>query len=212
MRVLLKRIIAFSLFIFIIGGITITAKALPIMKDGYQIYDETLKATSIEVAIKEIKNDENYVPLSEISNEYLEEVIKTEDKRFYNHIGIDFIAITRAMYNNLKAGYFAQGGSTITQQLAKNMFFSSEKNYERKFAELLMAFKLEKMLSKKEILELYCNVTYLGDGCYGVKEAAEYYYNTNPKGLTSEQISTLVFSFRNPSKYNPKALEEAISY
>lgn len=212
MRVLLKRTIVFSLFIFIIGGITITAKALPIMKEGYQIYEQTLKATSVEIAIKKIKNDENYVPLSEISNEYLEEVIKTEDKRFYNHIGIDFIAITRAMYNNLKVGYFAQGGSTITQQLAKNMFFSSEKNYERKFAELLMAFKLEKMLSKKEILELYCNVTYLGDGCYGVKEAAEHYYNINPKGLTSEQISTLVFSFRNPSKYNPKALEEAISY
>lgn len=211
MRKLLKKIVIFTMILVVIGGTVISAKALPIMKTGYQMYDKALQEKSIEAVIAEIKSDENYVSLSEISDDYLKEVITSEDKRFYRHLGIDIIAISRAMYNNYKAGAFVQGGSTITQQLAKNMFFSFDKKYERKFAELLMAFRLESMLTKDEILELYCNITYLGEECYGVKEAAEHYYDTTPKKLNYEQISTLVFSFRNPSKYNPNVLK-ALKY
>lgn len=94
------------------------------------------------------------------------------------------------------------------RKIVRKRYFSFEKKYERKFAELLMSFKLKSMLNKDEILELYCNITYLGEDCYGVKEAAEYYYDTSPSKLTFEQISTLVYSFRNPSKYNPNVVRQ----
>jgi membrane peptidoglycan carboxypeptidase len=107
------------------------------------------------------------------------------------------------------AGRFEQGGSTITQQLAKNMYFSFEKKYERKVAELFVAFQLEKELTKDEILELYCNIAYYGEGCYGLKQAAEHYYGVDPLELSEVQIVALVWTLKSPNNYNPNAYKGA---
>lgn len=201
----IKWFIKTSIIFILLIGILIGIKIAPIIVDGYHLYKGALEEKSVKEAILEIQEDKHYISMKEIPKEYIEEVIQTEDKRFYYHYGIDAIAVFRAMYHNVKEKSFVQGGSTITQQLAKNMFFSFDKNLERKVAEAFMAVQLEHQLTKNEILELYCNITYLGEGCYGIQEAAKHYYDTTPKELTKSQITTLVFSFRNPAKYNPKA-------
>ncbi|RPF48818.1 transglycosylase [Hydrogenoanaerobacterium saccharovorans] len=181
----------------------------PVVSTGVEMYQSAVEKTSIQDKIKKIKTKETYVTLDQISQEYLDKVIDSEDRRFYWHCGIDFIATARAMYNNIKAGAFIQGGSTITQQLAKNLYFSFEKKYERKVAELLVALNLETKLTKKEILELYCNITYFGEGCYGIKEAALHYYNVEPSQLTSKQAEALVKTLKAPNNYNPNAILES---
>ncbi|MGB4984723.1 MAG: biosynthetic peptidoglycan transglycosylase, partial [Erysipelotrichaceae bacterium] len=129
--------------------------------------------------------------------------IESEDKRFYTHPGFDVIAIIRATYNNIKARGFVQGGSTITQQLAKNMYFSFEKTLERKVGELLMALKMERELTKNEIMELYINIIYFGEECYGIKEAARHYYNVDVNKLDLKQMKILVETIKSPSAFNP---------
>ena len=95
-----------------------------------------------------------------------------------------------------------EGGSTITQQLAKNLYFTFDKKLERKVAELFVAFQLEHMLTKDEILELYCNVVYFGEGCYGLQEASEHYYNISSDELSVEQASALAFTIKRPNYNN----------
>lgn len=199
-----KRIFIRSFFaLVIIGIILLVAFSAPIIKSGYDMYKNAINNKSLETAIEEVRNKENYIKIKDISKKFTQEVLKSEDKRFYYHYGFDLLATARAMYNNLKAKSFAQGGSTITQQLAKNIYFSFEKKYERKVAELLVSIDLENMLTKEEILELYCNIAYFGEGCYGVKEAANHYYGVEPNALSNEQISALVFTLKSPNNYNP---------
>lgn len=178
-------------------------RVTPTVKEGYQMYENAMAEKSIIQKISEIRADDNYIKIDNISDEYINQLIKVEDRRFYFHAGMDPIAIVRAMYNNFKANDFVQGGSTITQQLAKNLYFSFEKSYERKVAELFVAFDLERLLTKDEILELYCNVVYFGEGCYGIKEAAKHYYNVKPIDISLYQASKLVFTLRAPEIYNP---------
>jgi membrane peptidoglycan carboxypeptidase len=196
-------------FIWIFSLIIISAfilcftKAMPIISSGYKMYQSAVKENSVESVVDNIKEKEGYFKLDTIPKEYIKELIQSEDKRFYYHFGMDPIATTRAMFNNIQAGTFVEGGSTITQQLAKNMYFSFEKKMERKVAEVLVAFELERNYSKDEILELYLNVIYFGEGCYGVKEAANHYYGVEPQYLNEEQIGELVFTIKSPNNYNP---------
>lgn len=189
--------------LFFILTIISAIKVEPFISRGYYMYKQAVTEKSLEERIKEIKHDDSYINLDEISDQYIELVLKSEDKRFYFHPGIDVIATARAMYNNIKVHRFVQGGSTITQQLAKNLCFSFEKKYERKIAELFVAFELEKMLTKDEILELYCNIAYFGENCYGLKEASNHYYNVEPCELSFEQASALVYTLKSPNNYNP---------
>lgn len=179
------------------------SKAMPVISSGYKMYQSAVKENSVEKVVDNIKEKEGYVNLDTIPKDYIKELLQSEDKRFYYHLGIDPIATTRAMFNNVVAGSFVQGGSTITQQLAKNMYFSFEKKLERKVAEVFVAFELERNYSKDEILELYLNVIYFGEGCYGVKEAANHYYGVEPQNLNEEQIGELVFTIKSPNNYNP---------
>ena len=112
-----------------------------------------------------------------------EAVIAIEDRRFYQHFGVDPIGLTRAMFTNLRAGGVVQGGSTITQQLAKNLFLKPDRTFERKVQEVILAFWLEMRLSKKQILELYLNRVYLGAGAYGVDAAAHRYFGKSARDL-----------------------------
>lgn len=197
-----KFIWIFSLIIFSTIILFFT-KAMPVISSGYKMYQNAVKENSVESVVNNIKEKEGYFKLDTIPEEYVKGLLKSEDKRFYYHFGIDPIATTRAMFNNIKAGSFVEGGSTITQQLAKNMYFSFEKKMERKVAEVLVAFELERNYSKDEILELYLNVIYFGEGCYGVKEAANHYYGVEPQYLNEEQIEELVFTIKSPNNYNP---------
>mgnify|MGYP001099153907 CR=1 FL=1 len=207
-RKLLYGVLVVCLACMIAVGCLVT----PVIIRGYDMYKAAVTAVSIDEKVAEIRSDEDYLPLEQISDEYLTSLVKSEDKRFYNHSGIDYLATARAMMNNVRARAFKEGGSTITQQLAKNMFFSFEKKLERKVAELYVVRELENTLSKDEILELYCNVIYFGENCYGIKEAANHYYGVEPSELNSDQVDALVYTIKSPNNYNPNAkLEYAIS-
>ncbi len=206
-----RKIISRTLLVVVmIVGIGMGIKTTPIAMEGYKMYKQAIKETSLSAIIMAVRSDEAYVTIDQISDSFLEQVIESEDKRFYSHSGIDLFATARAMFHNVEAGRFVEGGSTITQQLAKNLYFSFEKQYERKVAELLVARDIEKTLNKDEILELYCNIAYFGEGCYGVKEAANHYYGVEAANLTNEQADALVWTLKSPNNYNPNVYEGAV--
>lgn len=196
----LWRIVRMTLLLAIVVTLIIT---VPIIKTGYDMYKDATTHTRLQVRIERLKSEENYVTLDAISPEFLTQVIESEDRRFYTHNGINLISTTRALIKNVMARSTVEGGSSITQQLAKNMYFSFEKRYERKVAELFVAFDLEKIATKDEILEMYCNIAYFGEGCYGLREATLHYYNLEPLQISSEQAASLVKTLKSPNYYNP---------
>jgi len=143
------------------------------------------------------------VPLSEIPVDLQNAVIAIEDQRFFKHWGADLHAIARAMLSNLKHGQIVEGGSTITQQLAKALFLTREKTIERKIKELLLSLQLEKDYSKEEILQLYLNQIYFGQGAYGVQEAARIYFGKDVEELNLAESALLAGLPRAPSRYSP---------
>ena len=188
----------------------ITSIALLFIGNGYKMYKEAIKEISIEDKIKEIKSKENYTEISDLPQNYINAVLSVEDHRFYNHCGIDLIAIGRATINDIKAMDFVEGGSTITQQLAKNIYFTQDKKFERKIAEVFMAFKIESKCEKDEILELYLNTSYFGDGYYTVREASLGYFGKEPNQMTDYEAIMLAGIPNAPSVYAPtKNLELA---
>ena len=205
MRRLFKGFAMTVLITMLIGAI-VTA---PTVYKGYKLYKAAIKETTIAEKVAEIKRSVNYVDLDDISDYFKDEIIKSEDKRFRFHFGIDPLAIVRAIKNDLLAGSFVEGGSTITQQLAKNMYFDFDKNFERKVAEVFVAFHLEKDYTKDEILEMYLNCIYFGEICYGIKEAANHYYGAVPDNMSKAQADSLVITIKCPNLYNPNEREAA---
>lgn len=134
-----------------------------------------------------------------------EAIISTEDRRFYQHFGFDIIAFTRAMAVNLIKGRYAQGGSTITQQVAKNLFLTPNKNIKRKIQELLLAFWLEHKFSKEQIMALYLNRVYLGAGTYGIEAAANKYFQKTSADLNLKEAAIIAGMLKAPTRYNPIA-------
>ncbi|KJE33759.1 penicillin-binding protein [Thalassospira sp. HJ] len=129
--------------------------------------------------------------------------VSIEDRRFYDHFGIDILGIMRAAWANLTAGRIAEGGSTITQQLAKNLFLSPERSFGRKIEEVLLAFWLEFKFDKQQILSLYLNRIYFGSGVYGIDAAARHYFGTDPRRLNLYEAAVLAGLPKAPSRYNP---------
>lgn len=189
-----------------LAGIVLGVLAFPYIREGYQMYIDATEQMPIEQKVEEIRAQNGYTSIEEISPVFVNTLLESEDRRFYSHHGFDIVSFTRAIAANVATGSFSQGGSTITQQLAKNMYFSFDKQIERKVAELLVAFKLESMYSKDEILALYCSVAYFGQNCYGVKHAAGYYYSTEPLLLDETQSKQLVRALKAPSVYNPSTM------
>ena len=130
-------------------------------------------------------------------------VIATEDRRFYSHHGIDIIGIIRAFVSNIKAGTIVQGGSTISQQAAKNLFLTPDRTFKRKFQELLLAFWLEQKFTKNQILSIYLNRVYLGSGVYGVDAASRKYFGVPAEKLSVFQAAIIAGLLKAPSKLNP---------
>ncbi len=197
---LIKRLIIFIILVILIIGVTIgVIFGIP----GYKMYEDALEKEPIEDKIASIEKKKNYSEFSELPEMYVKAVIATEDHRFYEHKGIDFISVIRAIYNDIKAKDFVEGGSTISQQLAKNIYFTQEKTGKRKIAEILMASKLDNSLSKEKIFELYANTSYFGDGYYTVKSACKGYFNKELREMTDYECIMLAGIPNAPSVYAP---------
>ena len=154
------------------------------------MYKNAISEIDLDTKIEEIKADDDYIVFGELPEEYVDAVISVEDQRFYNHIGVDIISIGRATVTNIQEKRIVQGGSTITQQVAKNMYFTQEKSFVRKVAELFVVYDLEKNYTKEDIFELYVNISYFGDGYYGIGEASVGYFNKLPKFVKSSIITS----------------------
>lgn len=196
-----------ALFILIFILISIPVKIMPIIIDGYTMYQNAVSNLPLDERIDQVRTNDTFVPLESISEVFTSKVIASEDQRFYSHFGFNPITTFKAFINNLKQGKYAEGGSTITQQLAKNLYFSFDKEYERKVAELFVAFQLEQNYTKDEILELYCNIAYFGNGCYGIESASTYYYGVPASNLDEEQSEVLVKTLKSPSLFNPSKIQ-----
>lgn len=144
----------------------------------------------------------NYVPLRQISSHLQKAIVLTEDSGFWNHKGFDWESIEKSARENWEKGEYKRGGSTITQQLAKNMFLSKDKSLFRKGLEALITNKIEKTLTKREILERYLNVVEFGKNIYGVKEASQFYFKKGPGSLSVVEAAFLAMVLPSPEKYS----------
>lgn len=148
--------------------------------------------------------NQKWVPISQISPYLIKAVLIAEDDKFWSHEGFDYEAMQKAMEKDIKSGKFKAGGSTISQQLAKNLYLSPSKNPLRKIAEAVITWRMENVLAKRRILELYLNVAEWGDeGIFGIEAAASHYYGKPASALTAEESARLASVLPNPRRYNP---------
>ncbi|MFN4196860.1 MAG: monofunctional biosynthetic peptidoglycan transglycosylase [Caldimicrobium sp.] len=152
---------------------------------------------------KKIRIKQIWVPLSQVSPYLIKAVLIGEDDKFFRHEGFDFDAIEKAIEANLKAGKIKYGGSTISQQTAKNLFLSPSKNPIRKIHEAILTVRLERTLSKKRILEIYLNIAEWGEGIFGIEAASRHYFKKPAIALTPWESARLAAVLPNPLKYNP---------
>ena len=156
-----------------------------------------------------LQQQTDFCSLKDVPERYISLLICAEDKEFYQHHGICISAIREALKTNIKRKEFVIGGSTITQQLVKNLYFYNYKKIWRKLQEMLLAFIAERVLSKNELLEMYINIIYYGCGQFGITSASAYYFGKHPKDLTFNQIFLLIRIMNGPTKKNPLTYPEA---
>lgn len=195
MKIFKKILLTLLILILVIGSVVLLI--------GFSIYSKSLKEKPLITRVSDITSEEHYIKYDQMSAHYRNAVIAVEDHRYYDHGPVDLIAIGRAIYTNIKNGELQEGGSTITQQVAKNVVLSQEQTWIRKIAEVFASFDLEKNYSKNEIFELYVNTAYFGDGYYGIYEASMGYYHKDPKDLTLAEASMLAGVPNAPSVYAP---------
>ena len=196
------RIIRFFIkLLVLILVIILSVKVGMVCFDGYSMYKSAMEEQSMESRVEEARADSSYADLEYISDDFLNAVISVEDRDFYDHRGVSIKSIGRAVLANMRSGEYSEGGSTITQQVAKNLCFSMEKDMSRKVAELIAAKELEKHYSKDDILELYVNIIYYGDGYMGVGEASMGYFGKAPSELDLNESTLLAGLPQAPSAY-----------
>ena len=199
MKKLLKGILSILLALVVLGIIA-TIAYLGII---YNEVNNEIKSGKIEKIVDGIRSRATYVKKENIDKLYLKAVVAAEDRRYYSHGAVDFIGFSRAMYNNIISLKLKEGGSSITQQLSKNIFLDQKTELERKIKELFYAVELEKRYSKDDILELYVNTSYFGAGYYGIGPATKGYYDKTPEKLNLNEIAFLAGVPNAPSVYNP---------
>lgn len=200
-----------KLFIIIIAAFVLVIAYYFIFPDVSSLKKSSPKKTSFmeyregewKEKGKKIKVRQIWVAISQISPYLVKAVLIAEDDKFWHHEGFDFKAIEKAFEKNIKAGKFKVGGSTISQQLAKNLYLTPSKNPVRKIKEAVLTWRIEKKLSKKRILELYLNVAEWGEGIFGIEAAARHYYGKSASALSPEEAARLASVLPNPWKYNP---------
>lgn len=193
---LIKRLIIIILIIaaFLAGSVYHEAR---------QVYKQAVADVPIEEKVAQIQPIEHYTPYSQLPKTYVEAVIAAEDKRFETHKGYDLLSVGRAVWNNIKSGTLQEGGSTITQQLARNMYFEQDKKISRKLAEIFVAREIEKLYDKDEIFELYVNSIYFGSGYYNIYDASMGYFGKKPSQLSDYEATMLAGIPNAPSVYSP---------
>lgn len=202
-----KALIFLPLFlIFLIcGGIIYTSFFLPGVSELK--YKNPEMTSFMKYRIKQSKGKmkvkKKWVKLSKISPYLIQAVIISEDDRFYSHSGFDIQGIKEAFIKNLKNGKFIRGGSTITQQVAKNLFLTPEKTLSRKIKEAIITWKLERSLTKERILEIYLNIVEWGYGIFGAEAASQFYFGKSCSELNPEEAARLASVLPNPLRYNP---------
>lgn len=159
-------------------------------------------ATGKEIGQRGILHNDA-VPLSDIPDALIKATLATEDRRFFDHYGVDVLGTLRAVMTNVNAGGTVQGGSTLTQQLAKNLFLTSERSLTRKIKELFLSFWLESKLTKHQILKLYFDRAYMGGGAFGVEAAAQLYFGKSVRDVTLAEAAMMAGLFKAPTKYSP---------
>ena len=212
MRVFLKTLFIISVIVVGLGGGAVAGTVWYLLRDlppitGLHEYQPSL-VTRVYSADKQIIGQffverRILVPLAKIPHTLVNAVIATEDSRFFEHRGVDFVGIGRAMLTNILSGRIRQGASTITQQLARSLFLSPKRDFERKVREALLALKIEQLIGKEQILELYLNQIYFGHGAYGVQSAAQTYFNKDVGQLTLGEAAFLAGLPKAPSDYSP---------
>lgn len=178
---------------------------------GYTLYQNVVSEKTLDARVEEVRSMDNFMAYSELPEFYIKAVISVEDHRFEEHWGIDLVAIARAAWTDIKAMSFVEGGSTITQQLAKNILFTQDKKLERKAAEVFAALEIESKYTKEEIFELYANTVYFGSGYYGIGQAAMGYFQKEPCDLTDYEAAMLAGIPNAPSVYSPDVNKELAS-
>ena len=161
-----------------------------------------LDRTGAEIGSRGILHNDA-VPLEEIPDYLIKATLATEDRRFFEHFGVDFIGTARALLENAKANEVVQGGSTLTQQLAKNLFLSSERSIDRKIKEVFLAFLLESRFTKRQILKLYLDRAYMGGGAFGVEAASQFYFGKSVRDINLAEAALLAGLYKAPSKFAP---------
>ncbi|WP_413612944.1 monofunctional biosynthetic peptidoglycan transglycosylase [Bdellovibrio sp. HCB-110] len=194
----MKKVVFFFLGVFTLmaGALACLWMWLPTEKDIKGCL--TTRMYQVELC----PGSKSYVPLKQISSTLQKTIILTEDSNFYNHSGFDWDAIEKNARDGWESGVFKRGGSTITQQLAKNMFLTKDRTFVRKGLEAIITDRIEKTLTKKEILERYLNVVEFGKDIYGVKAAAKYYFQKSPAELSVVESAFLAMVLPNPVKYS----------
>ena len=196
------------LLAFIAGSITfyVIFKDLPsiaALKDYRPSIATRVYADNNELVDEFFLEDRKLIKLADVPKIAIQAFVAAEDARFYQHTGFDLLSMVRAFLKNVEAGRIVQGGSTITQQVAKSLYLSSERSYVRKIREAILAYKIDKYLTKDEIMSLYLNHIYLGHGTYGIEAASEGYFGKRAKYLTLPEASLLAGLPKAPSTYSP---------
>ncbi len=201
---MIKKVVSLVLIVLI-------AVASFFVYSGWKKYDSALSEVPLVKKVASVKKSESYTPLDDVSKTFVQAITSVEDRRFYHHKGVDAIGLLRAIVTDIKKRELAEGGSTITQQLAKNLYFMGEETIDRKIAEMFTAIEIEKNYSKEEILELYINVIYYGSGYYNIYDASMGYFGKEPGELNDFEATLLAGVPNAPSKYSPKVNPE-LSY
>jgi len=165
--------------------------------NSYYLYDNK------DNVVYQGSNKSAWVSLKEIDPKFLNYIISIEDQHFYHHLGFDIPRILKTLFTNIKSGKILAGASSISQQYVKNLYLTFDQTWERKIEEAFLTIKLETHYSKDEILEGYLNTIYFGEGVYGIKNAANYYFNKEPNDLTDEEAIILAGIPKSPNNYNP---------
>lgn len=190
-----KRVICLCLIVLIvIAGLQI--------KGGYDKYQNALASRPLEQVISELQRKENYTLYEDVPGIYYQALVAVEDRRFYKHKGFDVIGTGRAIYNDIKSRKLIEGGSTISQQLAKNLYFPQDDTLQRKIAEIFMAMRIEREYNKEDVLEFYVNGIYYGSGYYCIYDASKGYFGKKPKDMTDYECTLLVGIPNAPSVYS----------
>ena len=193
---LIKRILLLAIIVIVVA-------ASIVIGQGYQMYLDAVEEISVEEKAAEIMEKEHYTTYDELPETYIKAIIAAEDRRFLYHRGFDIISTARAAWRNIKSKEIVEGGSTITQQLGRIMYFSQEKKYSRKVAEVLVAGRIEELYEKEKILELYVNTIYFGSGYYSVYDACMGYFGKAPSEMNDYECTMLAGIPNAPSVYSP---------